>query len=157
MGFRRKLNEQKLFLQALFLGGFCFCSSSAHSHRAGGLYRATMSQCNAFNMELQKSSRETQPTCLAALTFLACDGQVQPGSRSFSLCSEPGDRRAALIWWPQPAWVSSCVSKWFLDPSWFVLPLTGNANTVMVPSVPASVSHFSFTNTDVERPQCAPF
>ena len=80
---------------------------------------------------------------LVALTFLACHGQVQTGSCLFSLCSEPGDHKAALIWWPRAAWVSSCVSKRFLDQSSFVLPLAMNANTITVPSLAASVSHFS--------------
>lgn len=46
---------------------------------------------------------------------------------------------------------------WTIQTSYFVLPLTMNANTTMAPSVPASVSHFSFTNTDMEMPQCALF
>lgn len=69
-----------------------------------------------------------------------------------------GDCRAALIWWLWATWVSSWASNWFLDQSWFVLPSAVNVNnTIMVPSECSSVSHFSFTNTAVEQPQCTAF
>lgn len=95
---------------------------------------------------------------LAALTFLACRGQVQTGICLFSLCSEPGDCRAALIWCLWATWVSSWVSDWFLGQSCFVLLLVVNVNNIiMVPSERSLVSHFSFTNTAVEQPQSAAF